>query len=505
MIGPDKRKAIYLLHVEGITEREISRKLNVSPNTVAAIIRQKGNMPDTPRKDIIKIDPDLLRRLYAECEGWIQRVYEKITQEEKIKIAYSTLVCKIRDLGLGKQKNQRCDRIPDVAGEEMQHDTSPYKIKIGDKLVGVIASLLYFRYSKTRYLKFYRHFDRFKMKCFFHEALTFFGYAGKVTIIDNTNLARLRGTGKNAVIVPEMEQFARQYGFKFLCHALKHPNRKAGNERSFWTVETNFFPGRTFKDWADLNRQGFDWSTVIMANRPVSKTSLIPAVAFEHEKAYLVKLLSFIPAPYIHHERGTDQYGYASFDGNFYWVPGTKRDDVKVLEYSNCIKIYYQRNLLAEYPLPAEGVKNKTFSPEGQPKPGYKPKHRHKPTEQEEKKLRSLSPEVDDYLNFALKPKGIQKHNFIRELFSLSGKFALPILIKTVQRALKYRITDMRTVEKIALLQLCDSDYEMPAPEIHSDFENKPAYIEGRLADEADLSEYDKLLEEDENGKEDGE
>jgi transposase len=504
MIEPDKRKAIYLLHVEGMTEREISRKLDVSRNTVAAIISQKGNMPDTPRKDMIKIDPDLLRRLYAECEGWIQRVYEKLTQEEKIKIAYSTLVCKIRALGLGKQRNERCSRVPDEPGE-MQHDTTIYKIKIGEKLVRVIASLLYFRYSKMRYLKFYRTFDRFKMKCFFHEALTFFGYAGKVTIIDNTNLARLRGTGKNAVIVPEMEQFAKQYGFEFICHELKHPNRKAGNERSFYTVETNFLPGRTFKDWEDLNQQGFNWSTVIMANRPVSKTSLIPAKAFEYEKAYLVKLPSFIPAPYRDHERGTDQYGYASFDGNFYWVPGTKRLDIKILEYSNCIKMYYKRELLAEYPLPGPEVKNKEFSPDGQPKPGHKPQYRKKPTQQEEKKLRALSPEVDDYLNFALKPKGIQKHNFIRKLFSLSGKFALPIFIKTVQRALKYRITDMRTVEKIALLQLSDSDYEMPAAEIHSDFENKPAYLEGRLADEADLSEYDKLLEEDENGEEDGE
>jgi hypothetical protein len=292
-----------------------------------------------------------------------------------------------------------------------------------------------------------------------------------------------------------MEQFAKQYGFKFICHELRHPNRKAGNERSFYTVETNFLPGRSFKDREDLNQQGFNWSTVIMANRPVSKTSLIPAKAFEHEKAYLVKLPSFIPAPYRDHERGTDQYGYASFDGNFYWVPGTKRYDVKILEYSNCIKIYYKRELLAEYSLPAPEVKNKEFSPPGQPKPGYKPAHRKKPTQQEEKKLRALSPEVDDYLNFALKPKGIQRHNFIRELFGLSRKFALPILIKTVQRALKYRITDMKTVEKIALLQLSDSGYEMPAAEIHSDVENKPAYIEGRLADEADLSEYDKLLE----------
>jgi hypothetical protein len=87
-------------------------------------------------------------------------------------------------------------------------------------------------------LKFYRAFNRFAMKCFLHEALMFWGYAAKQCIIDNTNLARLRGSGKQAVIVPEMASFAERYGFTFLCHAIRHPNRKAGEERSFWIVET---------------------------------------------------------------------------------------------------------------------------------------------------------------------------------------------------------------------------------------------------------------------------
>ena len=87
-------------------------------------------------------------------------------------------------------------------------------------------------------------------------------------IIDNTNLARLRGTGANALIHPEMEAFARQYGFAYHCHALRHANRKAGEERSFWTVEINFLPGRTFQDLEDLNRQAFQWSTARLDNKP---------------------------------------------------------------------------------------------------------------------------------------------------------------------------------------------------------------------------------------------
>jgi hypothetical protein len=193
---------------------------------------------------------------------------------------------------------------------------------LGDSPVKLIGSLLYFRFSKVRYLKFYRFFNRYMMKCFFHEGLMFWKYSAPVCIIDNTNLARLRGTGKNAVISPEMEQFAKSYGFCFVCHEKGHANRKAGDERGFFTVTTNFFPGREFRDLEDLNRQALDWATLRCMNRPVGKSKLIPAKAFEFEKGYLTRLPERISPPYLDFQRGVDQYGYIAFDGNFYWISG---------------------------------------------------------------------------------------------------------------------------------------------------------------------------------------
>jgi len=499
MIKPDKRKAVYFLYTEGMGLREISRHLNISINTVTAIIAQKGEMPETIRKDKIKIDRKLLGLLYTQCHGRVQRIHEKLTEEHEINVAYSTLTQMIRELDFGKSGNQRCQRVPDEPGAEMQHDTSPYRIKFKDKPVLVQGSLLYFRYSKVRYLKFYRSFDRFKMKCFLHEALSFWNYAAVVCIIDNTNLARLRGTGKNAVIVPEMEQFAKQYGFELVCHEVGHANRKAGNERGFYTVETNFFPGRKFENIEDINRQAFEWATVRMANRPTGKTRLIPAQTFEYEQPFLKKLPGYVTAPYLVHKRGTDQYGYAAFDGNFYWIPGTKRHDVKVLQYAEHLMIYRNRKLLGRYPLPPDGVKNEQIPPQGQSKPLYKPKYRKKPTAKEENILRTAAKEINDYMEFAVKNGGKQKHRFIRGLYGLYRKIALEVFIKTVKRALKYRITDIKTVERIAILQLTAGNYQSPVTQIDQQFENRTPYIEGCFADEVDLTLYDKITE-DNNG-----
>jgi transposase len=218
MIEADKRKAAFLLHQEGMSINELARRLQLSRNTVCTILKQKGEMPVLTRPRKVRLEGELLERLYGECEGRAQRVYEKLSEEEGIPIPYSTLTRRLRELGLSQKPSTRCHRVPDEPGAEMQHDTSPYRIRLGDRLTLVIASLLYLRYSKRRYLQFFRKFNRFRMKCFLHQALMSWGYAGRICVIDNTNLARLRGTGREAVIVPEMAAFATAHGFRFVCH-----------------------------------------------------------------------------------------------------------------------------------------------------------------------------------------------------------------------------------------------------------------------------------------------
>jgi hypothetical protein len=378
-------------------------------------------------------------------------------------------------MGLSKPSKARCARVPDTPGVEMQHDTTVYFLPLASQKIKVVASLLYFRYSKIRYLKFYRNFDRFRMQCFLHEALLHYGYCASVCIIDNTNLARLSGSGSRAVIVPEMERFSGKYGFRFACHALNHPNRKAGNERGFYTVETNFFPGRRFATMEELNRSAFEWSTQRRYHRPVGKSGVIPAKAFEHERSFLQKVPVYVEPPYRDHQRLTDQYGYAAFAGNYYWVPGTDREKVTLLEYDQSLKIFYRKEMLASYDLPDGSIRNQIFFPPGYQKPPCRPKNRKYPTYHEEKILRSLSPIVNDYLTWVLKAKGASRHPFIRKLHGLHLKLAPDLFIQTIRRAHKYRIGDMGTLEQISEWLIRQSGYQMPEVDVDVNF------ITGRL------------------------
>ena len=489
MIGPDKRKAIFLLHQEGMPLREISRRLCLSRNSVRRVIAQEGRMPT--RSFTPPIDPDLLRQLYQECDGYVQRVWEKLQEEHGRPIKYSTLTRWLRQLGITLPASTRCDRVPDEPGAEMQHDTSPFTVLLGQTPTKLQASLLYLRYSKRRYLQFYRAFDRFQMKCFLHRGLLHWGYAPPICIIDNTNLARLRGLGEQAVIVPEMEAFAKAYGFRFVCHARGHSDRKAGEERSFFTVETNFLPGRKFENLEELNRKALEWSTVRMEQRPQGKAGLIPAQAFEYERGFLHQLPPHLPAPYKLLERSVDEYGYVALEANYYWVPGTGRGQVMVLRYDQHLEIYQSGQRLMEYPLQPDGVRNKQVNPPGEAAPRYKPRHRKQPSDEEEKRLRAMAPAVSGYVDFILTTPGLLRHQHLRRLLALSQRMTQELFVRSVERAHRYRIISLATLEKIALLHLKEGLGELPSPPIDESFRDRPAYREGSLTDSPDLSQYE--------------
>jgi transposase len=489
MITADKRKAVFLLHQDGVAKRAIARQLRLSRNVVRQIIAQSGQMPPPIRPPTIVLDPDLLRQLHQECEGYAQRMAEKLREEHGIAVKYSTLTRHLRDLGITGPSPERCQRVPDQPGAEMQHDTSPFVLQVGSQRLRLQASLLYLRYSKRRYLQFYPLFDRFHMKCFLHLALMHWGYAPPVCVIDNTNLARWRGLGAEAVMVPEMEAFARSYGFRFLCHAPKHSDRKAGEERSFLTLETNFVPGRTFQSLEDLNRQALEWSTVRMQQRPQGKAGLIPAQAFEHERSFLTQLPRHLPAPYQLLERCVDEYGYVAVEGNYYEVPGTGRGEIQVLRYLRHLVLCQDRRAMIEYALLPWGVKNQIVRVPGQPA-RHHPRNRKLSSHEEEKRLRALDPVVGAYVDFILRSAGLLRHQFLRRLWGLHQRWSSALFRRTIERAHRYHITNLQTLERIALLLLDDTT--LPDPMVDPDLEKRPAYQEGSLTDTPDLSRYDQ-------------
>ncbi|MFQ5464155.1 MAG: hypothetical protein ACE5E5_16200, partial [Phycisphaerae bacterium] len=89
---------------------------------------------------------------------------------------------------------------------------------------------------------------------------------------------------------------------------------------------------------------------------------------------------------------------------------------------------------------------------------------------------------------------GIQRHRFTRGLFALSRQAPQIVFVQTVQRALRYRIIQLETLRRIAWLCISQGEYPLPDAVVDEDFQQRPAYQEGCLTDEPDLSIYDDML-----------
>ena len=71
------------------------------------------------------------------------------------------------------------------------------------------------------------------------------------------------------------------------------------------------------------------------------------------------------------------------------------------------------------------------------------------------------------------------------------------IFARTLRRALRYRVTHIETLQRIAWFCLSQSDQPLPEADVDDSFRQRPAYQEGCLTDEPDLSIYDDLLPDD--------
>ena len=106
-----------------------------------------------------------------------------------------------------------------------------------------------------------------------------------------------------------------------------------------------------------------------------------------------------------------------------------------------------------------------------------------------------MSEVVATYLDIVLKSMGQKRHGFLRKLFALSRKTTQELFIKSIERAHKYRITDIATIERIAALNITQGVQTLPLAEIDENFRQRDVYLEGRLTDFPDLSIYENIQE----------
>jgi hypothetical protein len=346
-------------------------------------------------------------------------------------------------------------------GEEMQHDTSPHWVTIGGKRRRVQCASLVLCYSRRRYMQVYARFRRFECKVFLTGGVRHFRGAGARCMIDNTHVVVASGTGKGAVMAPEMEAFADRLGFVFVAHEAGDANRSARVEGPFYHVERNFYPGRTFRDFADLNEQLLVWCQEHFEHRQ-RRLGTSPRELFATEAAALRPLPLHVPDVYQIHRRQVDEQGFINLDTNRYSAPWrTLGKWLDLREYSDRIVLIDGLDTVASHPRFEPGAAKKNQLDEHRRPHGLTSRQVRREPIPAEVRLRAAGPRFADMVDLLRKKAPGRAVRALHRLDALRKDYPEAPVLAAIGDALRYGLVDMGHLEQMVLRRIAGDFFNL--------------------------------------------
>ncbi len=456
MLEQDLRVTILQLHERGVSNRQIARTLGVSRGAVARVAGSGlSEVPRPNRPEKAEAYRDQVLALIGACKGNLVRVHEEL-QAAGAGLSYQALTGFCRRHGLSQQEKKPAGSYLFAPAEEMQHDTSPHDVTIGGRLRRVQTASLVLCYSRMLFFQFSPAFRRFDCKLFLTEALRYMGGACRTCMIDNTHVVVLRGSGCEMVPVPEMDAFARRFGFEFRAHEKGDANRSGRVERPFAYIENNFLAGRSFADWDEANRQGREWCDKVNASYK-RHLRASPRELYAVESPQLLPLPPWVPDPYEIHSRIASVEGFITIHTNRYSVPARligRRVEAHVSK--DRVVIYEGPREVASHPREIDPKGSRIVQPEHRPPRGELLRHRHAAAEEEE--LLRTVPELAEYLKTMNKTGPLQRTLALRQLLRMVREYPRGPFIEAVATASQYGLYEMDRLETV-ILRLIRRDY----------------------------------------------
>jgi transposase len=448
MLSQSQRATILELHAKGRNKREIAKLLNLSRQSVRKVLQANStDIPKIERQEKAAPYRQQILELLHTCKGNLVRVHEELLADGAT-LSYQALTAFCRKQGIGQTPIAPTGRYHFEPGVEMQHDTSPHEVIVAGRKYKAQTASAVLCYSRVLYFEIWPQFQRFDCKAFLTEALRYMGGAPQRTMIDNTHVVVLRGSGKQMEPVPEMAAFAERMGFRFVAHEIGDANRSARVERPFHFIENNFLAGRTFASWQDLNSQARQWCDRINATYK-KHIRAVPRELYAVERLHLKPLPAWVPEVYRPHQRIVDTEGYVALHSNRYSVPAAfigRR--VEVRETREKIEIELDARRIVTHTRLLTSDQRVTLSEHRPPRgEGHKRSDPHP----DEQTILNAAPEIAPYVE-NLKRKGRKVTGLaLRQLLRMLREYPREPFLEAIAEAAQYGLYDLDRVERMIL------------------------------------------------------
>jgi transposase len=462
MLTERTRGAVLELASKGLGVRAIARALAISRKSVNRIIKSGKAQPGRfDRAELCEPYRDQIAELHARSKGNLVRVHEELLAAGA-KLSYQALTSFCRRHLIGQKPQIPSGRYEFAPGQEMQHDTSPHKAKIGGRMRDMQTASLVLAHSRMMFIQCYPRFTRFECKVFLTDAITYFGGAAHKCMIDNTHVVVLKGSGSDMVAVPEMLAFGERFGFEFIAHEIGDANRSARVEGPFNYIDKNFLVNREFADWDDINVEARQWCDRVNAKYS-SKLHASRLQLFASERLALKPLPAFVPEVYTLHHRIVDAEGYVSVGSNRYSVPYKLNligRQVEVQESKQRVDIYDGPRQVATHRRCVDAQDARISLPEHRPPRGEGRKKHGPPPEQTE--VLTAEPALSGYVTALKAAAAGRGTRALQKLLRMLREYPRQPLLDAVRSAEQFGLYDLDRLERMILRQIAD-DYFPPS------------------------------------------
>lgn len=326
VLTADVQAEILRLHyASGLGSRRIAAQLGVNRKAVKRVIRRRqvqlGRIPATGRSS--QVDPyrEQVRRLLEEApERSAVNILQRL-REAGYHGGYTILkeaVAAVRP----RAPQEAYVKLEFAPGEAAQVDWGEFGDVFGEG-VKVHAFVMVLCYSRKLYLEFTRRETMGALLRCYERALRYFGGTCREYWHDNMPTVMAERAGTLVRFTARFWAYAGYHGFKpIVCHPYAG-HEKGRVEDAVKLVRYQFWPGRRFADWADLEAQAVAWRERYANAREHRSTGKVPDLVFEAERSHLRPLR---PDPYETDDVMScrvDPFARVRYDRNQYSVPWT--------------------------------------------------------------------------------------------------------------------------------------------------------------------------------------
>ena len=319
-------EVLRLHFVEGLSIRAICKRLKMSKKTVRKALGRglpaKSEVQASPRGSMLDPFDDVIRKLLRETPEMLAPAVLERLRPLGYKGAASILRERISKLRSTPHREAFLSlHFPPASA--VQVDWGDFGFAIPGCPRRVSAFVMVLCYSRYFYIEFTlsQAMGTF-LRCM-ERALAFFGGGTTLNdIFDNMKTVVLSHTRVATVFNPRFVEYARARGFAIKACNPGKGNEKGRVERPIGFVRKRFWPGRRFRDIADLNLQAQVWRDTSANGREHEETGKIPSLVFEHEERALLTPARDVPFNTDDMlSTGVTKTFRVTFDRNHYSVP----------------------------------------------------------------------------------------------------------------------------------------------------------------------------------------